>query len=196
MFQPPDLDNNNRPPDTSMLDDLFGQEETDPVQADETQADETQADETQADETQDDETQADEGSGGGEGGFFDFGFPSFPSLFRSLGGFAGFGGRSFPSSTSMISPRDARQLYSTCTDRITMPCIIEDFIGLGYGNVQSCSPVHCGSSLCLPGVKSCRVETSVKPFHIGVHFGDGKKIKKGGPEDNIGACIRYKQLPC
>lgn len=169
-----------------------GQDQSDPAQADETQADETQADEQQADETQNDEAQ--EGSGGGEGSFFDFGFPSFPSIFRSLSGYTGFGGRSFDELPA--ASREGRQLFSTCTDRITMPCIIEDFIGMGYGDVQSCSPVHCGSSLCRAGVKSCRIETSVTPFHIGVRFGDGKKISKGGPEDNIGACIRYKQLPC
>jgi hypothetical protein len=76
-----------------------------------------------------------------------------------------------------------------------MPCIVEDFIGAGMGDIQTCIPVHCGNSLCHAGVSSCKIETSVTPFHIGVHFGDGK-AHKGSPEDNIGACLRYKQLPC
>jgi hypothetical protein len=137
----------------------------------------SQADETQQDETQDD-VQQDEGSGGGDGGFFG-GFSSFaiPSFFRSFTG------------------RQSRQLYSPCADRITMPCIVEDFIAAGMGDIPTCIPVHCGNSLCQSGVSSCRIETSVTPFHIGVHFGDGKR-NKGSPEDNIGACLRYKQLPC
>jgi hypothetical protein len=136
-------------------------------------------DSPQNDETQQDETQADEGSGGGDGGGFFGGFPSFsfPSFFRSFGG------------------RQSRQLYSPCTDRITLPCIVEDFIGAGMGDIPTCIPIHCGNSLCDAGVSSCKIETSVTPFHIGVHFGDGI-ANKGSPEDNIGACLRYKQLPC
>jgi hypothetical protein len=158
----------------------------DAAQADDSQADATQADETQQqqDEPQQDETQADEGSGGGDGGFFS-GFPSFsfPSFFRS---FSGRQGR---------SRSESRQIYSPCTDRITLPCIVEDFLGAGMGDIPTCIPVHCGNSLCQAGVSSCKIETSVTPFHIGVHFGDGK-ASKGSPEDNIGACLRYKQLPC
>lgn len=128
-----------------------------------------------ADETAQDEPE--EGSGG-DGGFFG-GFPSFsfPSFFRSFSG------------------RRSRQLYSPCTDRITLPCIVEDFIGAGFGDIPTCIPVHCGNSMCQTGAASCKIETSVTPFHIGVHFGDGK-AHKGSPEDNIGACLRYKQLPC
>lgn len=142
-------------------------------------ANQDQAGDQQADESQQqDETQADEegsGGGGGTGGFF----PtfSFPNFFRSF------------------SRRQSRQLFSPCADRITLPCIVEDFIGAGMGTVQSCVPVICGNSLCQSRGDSCRIETSVTPFHIGVHFGDGKK-HKGSPEDNIGACLRYKQLPC
>jgi hypothetical protein len=153
--------------------------------ADDAAADDTAADDSQADETQQqqqdeqqDETQQDEGSGGGGGGFFGFPSFSFPSFFRSLTG-----------------GRQGRQLYSPCTDRITLPCIVEDFIGMGMGDIPTCLPIHCGASLCEQGVSSCKIETSVKPFHIGVHFGDGKSFK-GSPEDNIGACLRYKQLPC
>lgn len=145
--------------------------------ADNPAADDTASDDAQNDPQQD-ETQADEGSGGGDGGFFG-GFPSFsfPSFFRSFRG------------------RQSRQLFSPCTDRITLPCIVEDFIGAGMGDIPTCIPIHCGNSLCDAGVSSCKIETSVTPFHIGVHFGDGK-ANKGSPEDNIGACLRYKQLPC
>lgn len=137
----------------------------------------------QADETQqEDETQADEGSGGDDGFFGGFPSFSFPSFFRSF-------------STGVGGYRQGRQLYSPCVDRITLPCIVEDFIGAGMGDVPSCIPIHCGNSLCHSGVSSCKIETSVTPFYLGVHFGDGKR-NKGSPEDNIGACLRYKQLPC
>lgn len=99
--------------------------------------------------------------------------------------------RSFPSHSSK---RSSRQFFSTCSDRITMPCIVEDFISAGMGSVPSCSPVHCGSSLCPGGNLPCRVESTVTPFGLGIHFGDG--TFKGSPEDNIGACIRYNQLAC
>lgn len=99
--------------------------------------------------------------------------------------------RSFPSHPSK---RSGRQYFSTCSDRITMPCIVEDFISAGMGSVPSCSPVHCGSSLCPGGNLPCRVESTVTPFGLGIHFGDG--TFKGSPEDNIGACIRYNQLAC
>lgn len=92
------------------------------------------------------------------------------------------------------SSRDPRQFFSYCNDRITLPCIIEDFIGTGLGSVPTCQPIHCGNSLCPVGQAPCRVETSVTPFALGVHFGEG--LNKGSPEDNIGACLRYSQLPC
>ena len=91
--------------------------------------------------------------------------------------------------------RDARQLYHYCNDRVTLPCVIEDFIGTGASKLSSCLPIHCGNSLCLPGeTAQCRMETSVTPFTLGFHFGEGRF--KGSPEDNIGACLRYVQLPC
>lgn len=91
-------------------------------------------------------------------------------------------------------PRKSKQFYSTCSDRITLPCIVEDFISVGTGSIPTCSPIHCGNSLCPPNVSPCRVESTVTPFGIGIHFGDGRN--KGGAEENIGACIRYKQLNC
>ncbi|EDW75883.1 uncharacterized protein Dwil_GK14961 [Drosophila willistoni] len=92
--------------------------------------------------------------------------------------------------------RQARQFFSTCTDRITMPCIIEDFIGTGLGPLPGCEPVHCGAQFCSTGVWPCRIESTVTPFYIGVHFGDGNAAGKGSPEDNIGACLRYSQVQC
>ncbi|ALC38601.1 CG17264 [Drosophila busckii] len=92
--------------------------------------------------------------------------------------------------------RQSRQFFSTCTDRITMPCIIEDFIGTGLGPLPGCEPVHCGSQFCSSGVWPCRIESTVTPFYIGVHFGDGAGAAKGSPEENIGACLRYQQVQC
>lgn len=89
--------------------------------------------------------------------------------------------------------RKARQFITTCTDRITMPCVVEDFIAAGIGNVPDCIPIHCGDTLCANGQIPCRIESTVKPFGIGVHFGPGV-IKD--PEDNIGACLRYTQMIC
>lgn len=139
-----------------------------------------------------------EGSGDGEDeedGAFDV-EPSFFSLgsfltravlFRSFQS-----GRAQPQSSSH---RSARQFFPPfCTDRITLPCIVEDFISTGMGQVPSCTPVHCGGSLCPPGVSPCRIETTVTPFGIGFHFGDGQF--KGNPEENIGACLRFKQVNC
>ncbi|XP_058816016.1 uncharacterized protein LOC131679325 [Topomyia yanbarensis] len=149
----------------------------DPVAVDDTAADEPLADDPDA---------AEEGSGGG-GGFFGGLFPSLfsRSIFDSYRSFEG----------SHRQGRDfSRQFYSTCRDRITLPCIVEDFIGVGMGDLPSCIPVHCGNSLCPGGVSPCRVETSVTPFGLGIHFGEG--LDKGSPEDNIGACLRYNQIPC
>lgn len=93
--------------------------------------------------------------------------------------------------------RQGRQFFSTCTDRITMPCIIEDFIGTGLGPLPGCEPVHCGSQFCSSGVWPCRIESTVTPFYLGVHFGDGGTgAGKGSAEDNIGACLRYSQVQC
>lgn len=102
--------------------------------------------------------------------------------------------RSIRSVEPVHRERKGRQFYSTCNDRITLPCIIEDFISVGTGSIPTCSPVHCGNSLCSSSDAPCRVESTVTPFAIGVHFGDG--FNKGIAEDNIGACIRYKQLNC
>lgn len=103
--------------------------------------------------------------------------------------------RSMRTVRSIEPKRNSKQFFSSCDDRITLPCIVEDFLSIsGSGSVPGCSPVHCGNSLCSHGVSPCRVESTVTPFGIGVHFGDGSE--KGSPEENIGACVRYKQLNC
>ncbi|XP_065355388.1 uncharacterized protein LOC135949868 [Calliphora vicina] len=102
----------------------------------------------------------------------------------------------FRSSKQMkpLTERQMRQFYSNCRDRITMPCIIEDFIGTGLGPLPGCEPVHCGMQFCSTGIWPCRIESTVTPFYVGIHFGDG--AGKGSPEDNIGACLRYQQVQC
>ncbi|XP_037925274.1 uncharacterized protein LOC119660700 isoform X2 [Hermetia illucens] len=140
--------------------------------------------------SQADDPDAVEGSGGGDipasaassvpvrGGFDIF------SFFRNTFGF----GR------HMRSLRRERQLFSMCTDRITIPCIIEDFIEGSLGPVAGCEPVHCGSRFCSSTNGACRIESTVIPFRVGIHFGDG--VGKGNPEDNIGMCLRYSQVQC
>lgn len=139
----------------------------------------------------DESTAADDAIEGSGGGAADAPVQPAPTSFFS----------SLPSFQSLFSRRifgyrQSRQYFSTCNDRITMPCIVEDFIQAGMGNVPDCTPVHCGNSLCAAGVLSsvCRVESTVTPFGIGVHFGDG--LDKGSAEDNIGACLRYNQVIC
>jgi len=77
-----------------------------------------------------------------------------------------------------------------------MPCIIEDFIGTGLGPLPGCEPVHCGAQFCSSGVWPCRIESTVTPFYIGVHFGNGQGAGKANAEDNVGACLRYSQVQC
>lgn len=176
------LDENGDPINPADSDMVGAEGEMPAGENDELLAEET--DDQQADETQnDEETQDDEGSGGDTGGFFG-GFPtfSFPTFFRSFS--SNFEGRDL----GRDNFRQGRQISSPCVDRITLPCIVEDFIGAGMGDIPSCIPIHCGNSF-------SKLETAVTPFYLGVHFGDGKK-NKGSAEDNIGACLRYKQLAC
>lgn len=157
---------------------------------------------------------ADEGSGGGDtdsiagaptrrpgpvrGGFDLFGFLRSAFDFHSFRRNSRQLGEKSPNSRGSVrSVKSARQLYSRCTDRLTMPCIVEDFIGmgpLGSSTLPGCEPVHCGSQFCSSGVWPCRIESTVTPFYIGVHFGSG--LGKGSAEDNIGACLRYQQVEC
>ncbi|CAH0588805.1 unnamed protein product [Chrysodeixis includens] len=81
-----------------------------------------------------------------------------------------------------------------CQDRVTIPCENDYFISSGYfGGV--CDPHHCGNTFC-PNRRpnDCHVETSVTPFAVSVHF--GARTHKRSPEENIGMCLRYTQIPC
>ncbi|XP_072944923.1 uncharacterized protein [Epargyreus clarus] len=83
-----------------------------------------------------------------------------------------------------------------CKDRITIPCENEYFLGSGPLSTPGvCDPHHCGSTLC-PGVgfPQCRVDSALTPFAVAVHF--GPPTPKPSPEDNIGVCLRYTQIPC
>lgn len=136
-----------------------------------------------------------EGSGGGGDAVDNFNI--FPGFFSSISSF--FSRNFYREQKSRLQrqrqrQRQSRQYTSTCTDRITMPCIVEDFIAAGMGTVIDCSPIHCGSEFCLNGILPCRIESTVTPFGLGIHFGDGKN--KGSPEDNIGACLKYNQVAC
>lgn len=62
-------------------------------------------------------------------------------------------------------------------------------MGVGF-----CDITHCGNTLCPAGEIPCRIESSVAPYTIGVHFGPA--AQEQSPEDNIGMCLRYQQLPC
>lgn len=58
-----------------------------------------------------------------------------------------------------------------------------------------CDPHHCGDNLC-PGkpFRDCRIDTSIIPYAVSVHF--GMPSVKQNPEDNIGMCLKYMQVPC
>ncbi|XP_028171788.1 uncharacterized protein LOC114361068 [Ostrinia furnacalis] len=81
-----------------------------------------------------------------------------------------------------------------CTDRITIPCENEYFVSSTSYIPGVCDPHHCGDSFCPGSGSDCRVETSISPFAVSVHFGPPQR--KRSPEENIGACLRYTQLPC
>ncbi|XP_075980315.1 uncharacterized protein LOC142979340 isoform X2 [Anticarsia gemmatalis] len=82
-----------------------------------------------------------------------------------------------------------------CDDRVTIPCENEYFVSSSYLGGGVCDPHHCGDNFC-PGQshKNCRVETSITPFAVSVKF--GPPTHKNSPEENIGMCLRYTQLPC
>ncbi|GLV34912.1 uncharacterized protein CBL_09392 [Carabus blaptoides fortunei] len=81
-----------------------------------------------------------------------------------------------------------------CSDRIIMPCDSEDVIMPGSSGPAMCDLVHCGTSFCPDGKPTCRVESSVTPFVIGVQFGPGGRDES--PDDNLGMCLRFEQQPC
>ena len=50
----------------------------------------------------------------------------------------------------------------------------------------NCSNTNCGLIKIVLG--------SVRPFNIRVQFGPG--TREESPEDNLGMCLKYQQLPC
>ncbi|KAL1117664.1 hypothetical protein AAG570_003979 [Ranatra chinensis] len=83
--------------------------------------------------------------------------------------------------------------FRECNDRIIMPCDSEDFIMPG-GIMGMCNLLHCGNTFCSSGDRPCKIESSIKPFSIRVQFGPGTKDES--PEDNLGMCLKFEQLPC
>ncbi|XP_026488029.2 uncharacterized protein LOC113394814 isoform X1 [Vanessa tameamea] len=82
-----------------------------------------------------------------------------------------------------------------CTDRVTIPCENEYFVSSQRWGAGVCDPHHCGASLCARAdARACRVDTSITPYAVSVHF--GPPTIKPNPEDNIGMCLRYAQIPC
>ncbi|XP_013179822.1 PREDICTED: uncharacterized protein LOC106126626 [Papilio xuthus] len=81
-----------------------------------------------------------------------------------------------------------------CADRVTIPCESEYFVASSVMSPGVCDPHHCGSSFCAAGRSDCRVDSSISPFTVSVHF--GPPTHKRDPDENIGACLRYSQLPC
>ncbi|KAH1025653.1 uncharacterized protein LOC109544410 [Dendroctonus ponderosae] len=83
-----------------------------------------------------------------------------------------------------------------CNDKIVLPCDSEELILPGLMNMMpgSCSLEHCGLSLCPSGNSPCRIESSVTPFNIGVHFAES--AAEASPEENLGMCLNYEQIPC
>ncbi|XP_047992050.1 uncharacterized protein LOC125230849 isoform X2 [Leguminivora glycinivorella] len=82
-----------------------------------------------------------------------------------------------------------------CKDRITIPCENEYFVSSSILMSGVCDPHHCGSSFCPhKNPRECHVDTSITPFAVSVHF--GQPSRKPNPEENIGACLRYTQMPC
>ncbi|XP_063917357.1 uncharacterized protein LOC135133044 [Zophobas morio] len=81
-----------------------------------------------------------------------------------------------------------------CSDRIVLPCDSEDLLMPSDVGPGTCDLIHCGESLCPSGETPCRIESSVTPFTIGVHF--GSSAREAPPDDNLGMCLTYEQLPC
>ncbi|KAK4874960.1 hypothetical protein RN001_014320 [Aquatica leii] len=81
-----------------------------------------------------------------------------------------------------------------CDDKIYVPCESEDLIMTENMGLGLCSLGQCGGSFCPMGEKTCRIESSVTPFTVGVQFGPGSREES--PEDNLGMCLKYQQLPC
>ncbi|XP_071451424.1 uncharacterized protein [Hetaerina americana] len=111
-----------------------------------------------------------------------------------IGGMLGnFQKRSFLSS-SPSKQIPFTEILGECADRIVMPCDSEEFIAAEANGPGICDLLHCGSSFCNGMEGPCRIESSSTPFLIQVHFGPG--LYEESPEDNLGMCLRYEQLPC
>ncbi|KAJ3624187.1 hypothetical protein MTP99_017832 [Tenebrio molitor] len=81
-----------------------------------------------------------------------------------------------------------------CSDKIVLPCDSDDLLMPSDAGPGSCNLVHCGGSLCPAGESPCRIESSTTPFTVGVHF--GPNAREESPDDNLGMCLNYEQLPC
>ncbi|KAF5295150.1 hypothetical protein FQR65_LT10538 [Abscondita terminalis] len=86
------------------------------------------------------------------------------------------------------------RMDTMCDDRIYLPCDTDDLITPGGGSLGLCNLGQCGDSFCPAGEKTCRIESSVTPFMIGIQFGPG--VREESPEDNLGMCLKYEQLSC
>ncbi|XP_060521591.1 uncharacterized protein LOC132699110 [Cylas formicarius] len=93
------------------------------------------------------------------------------------------------------SGQEETRSMEICNDKIIMPCDSDDLLAGMFGVMPGyCSLVHCGASLCPSGMDPCRIESSVTPFTIGVHF--GPSARQISPDDNLGMCLTYEQLSC
>ncbi|XP_044252899.1 uncharacterized protein LOC123003909 [Tribolium madens] len=81
-----------------------------------------------------------------------------------------------------------------CSDKVVLPCDSEDLLMPQAVGPGFCTLVHCGESLCPAGENPCRIESSITPFVIGVHF--GSSVGESPPDDNLGMCLNYEQMPC
>ncbi|KAB0793699.1 hypothetical protein PPYR_13319 [Photinus pyralis] len=86
------------------------------------------------------------------------------------------------------------RMDGSCNDRITMPCDSEDLLMEGDIAPGFCNLGFCGSSFCPNGEKTCRIESTVTPFTVGVQF--GSTARQESPDENLGMCLKYEQLAC
>lgn len=98
-------------------------------------------------------------------------------------------------SGDFVDNSEGRQMEA-CGDKITVPCDSDELLTPGDEDLLQgvCDMSHCGSTLCPAGEDPCKIESTVTPFVIGVHFGPSRRDES--PEDNLGMCLVYKQLPC
>lgn len=82
-----------------------------------------------------------------------------------------------------------------CTDQISIPCASDDLLMMDETVSGYCKMTHCGNSLCPEDVNPCKIESTATPFTISVHFSPFN-TKEQPPDDNLGMCLTYEQLPC